>query len=146
MHISSEASRPTWDEYGLLIANAASTRGDCRRSKVGAVLFDTQHIVISTGYNGVAAGAPGCLAGACPRGLESYEDLPQSASYTDERAPCIARHAEDNAIRSALKAGQIERLPGSTCAISRDPCDSCRSLLGKWAVARAVWPDGELWL
>ncbi len=60
--------RPNWDEWALGIAKAVSTRGDCTRRQVGAVILDAWHGPVSFGYNGTRPGEPGCLDGACPRG------------------------------------------------------------------------------
>jgi dCMP deaminase len=47
--------RPDWDDYFLGIARAVAARGECVRSRVGAVLVRDNRIV-ATGYNGVPAG------------------------------------------------------------------------------------------
>lgn len=67
--------RITRDEYGLALADAASKRADCTRRQVGAVIVAADGSIVSTGYNGLPSGRPGCLtAGACPRGQMSYPD------------------------------------------------------------------------
>jgi dCMP deaminase len=125
--------RPNWDKYFLLIAQAVSSRGECVRSKVGAVLVRDNRI-ISTGYNGVAAGDPSCLDGICPR---SYNDVPRGVPY-DGEGLCIATHAEDNAIHDAMRRG----LPafGATIYLTKEPCEKCQGLLDSLEI-RAVW-DG----
>jgi dCMP deaminase len=120
-----------WDEYFLEVATAISLRGDCTRSKVGAVLVDDNHRIIATGYNGVPPGVAGCLSGACPRGKLSYEELPPGNDYSN----CIANHAEFNAI---LYASPEER-SGTTLYITRRPCDGCKQLALAEHVTRVVW-------
>lgn len=72
-------ARITRDEYGLLVAQAVAGRADCTRRQVGAVIIAADGSIVSTGYNGLASGLPGCLtAGACPRGQMSY---PTTAPY-----------------------------------------------------------------
>ena len=61
-------SRPTFDEYFLMMAETASLRSDCERDKVGAVIVNNQRIR-STGYNGAPTGRPGCKS--CPRRLSN---------------------------------------------------------------------------
>jgi dCMP deaminase len=61
-------TRPGWDEWGLSIAKAVATRGECTRRRVGAVIISPKTRQIWAGYNGAAPGAPSCLDGACPRG------------------------------------------------------------------------------
>lgn len=131
--------RPGWDEFYLGVAAAISARGDCRRSKVGAVAVDHTRVIINGGYNGFEPGGQSCLAGDCPRGLKSYDQQPPGGSYTD----CDAIHAEDNALRFARQTDQIQRLKGSTMYVTREPCGKCYEQLILWHVARAVWPGGE---
>lgn len=66
-------TRPSWDDYFVTIARAVAARSDCRRRQVGAVLVDESHRIVGTGYTGAPSGHPGCLEGACPRGLLSYD-------------------------------------------------------------------------
>jgi dCMP deaminase len=127
--------RPGWDEYFLEISRAVSLRADCTRSQVGAVLVDTNHRVISTGYNGAPVGAPGCLSGACPRGKLSYEELPPGSNYEN----CIANHAERNAVIYALP----EERSGSTLYVTRRPCVMCKELLLAEGIKRVVWLSSD---
>ena len=70
-------ARITRHEYGLLVAQAVAQRADCTRRQVGAVIIAADGSIVSTGYNGLASGLPGCLtAGACPRGQMSYPAAP----------------------------------------------------------------------
>lgn len=71
--------RPDWDTYFLGIAKAVAARADCTRRRIGAVIVDADHRIISAGYNGAPPGKPGCLSeGACPRGRHFY-----APEYTD---------------------------------------------------------------
>lgn len=136
--------RPSWDEYYLGIATAASARGDCTRSKVGAVIVlqtSNRHFV-SLGYNGVDSGEPGCLSGACPRGRFTYDQLPSDQS---DYSNCISTHAEVNAFYNAQFDVEF-----STVYVTREPCEDCqRMLFLQERVERFVWlgPEGieELW-
>lgn len=131
-------SRPTWREYYLGVATAVASRGDCRRTKVGAVLVTRDHVGIF-GYNGVDPGQDGCLAGACPRGLLTHDELASGGDY----ANCIATHAEANALRKATETVP-NKIKGSTVYVTREPCSDCTKLL-KWArVQKVIWPDGEI--
>lgn len=134
-----EDLRPSWDEYFLEIAVAVSARGDCTRSKVGAVIVDTDQVIVSTGFNGVARGEPGCLSGACPRGKLSHKEVLPYSDYSN----CISNHAERNALLFATKALQSERVRSGTVYITRAPCRDCRGLLDKAQISRIVWPEGE---
>lgn len=131
-------SRPDWDEYFLGIADAVSQRADCTRRKVGAVLVDEHHRIISTGYNGAPPGAPGCLNGACPRGNLSTDECPPFSDYGN----CISTHAERNAI---LYSNPEER-EGTTLYITCRPCTGCHQLILDAGVKRVVWwtEDGRI--
>lgn len=156
--------RPNWDLYGLCIAEAVSLRADCTRRKVGAVIFDKNHRIVSTGYNGSPPGGPSCLSGLCPRG--KHFELPPEDEFvayaqealwtlcacgnqwpcTDAVAPtssydtgagtCIALHAEQNAIVFADPG----RLQGSTMYCTDDPCDGCNRLILGVGIARVITP------
>jgi dCMP deaminase len=134
----SNDDRPGWDEYFLGIAKAVSERADCTRRKVGAVLVDPKHRIISTGYNGAPSGAPGCLSGACPRGQLSLDDCPPFSDYGN----CISTHAERNAI---LYSDPHER-DGTTLYITCRPCTDCHQLILDVGVKRVVWwtEDGQI--
>lgn len=116
-----QGNRPDWDRYFLGIARAVAARSDCRRAKVGAVIVDTGNRIVSTGYNGVRAGEPGCLDGACPRGQLSTQDCPPGTEYSN----CISFHAEVN----ALLYSDRSRHEDGTIYITREPCDWCWKLI-----------------
>lgn len=126
--------RPSWDEWGLLLAKAVASRADCTRRQVGAVLMRPDHTIVSTGYNGSPAGGPSCLAGECPRGLLSYSELPPDSSY--DKTGCVAVHAELNAI---LRASWDE-MNGATLFITDAPCEGCARAIAGTPIARVVFP------
>lgn len=119
--------RPSWDTYFLTIARAVAARADCRRAQHGAVI--TRHNrIIATGYNGSPSGGASCLAGECPRGLLSGDELAHnSADYSN----CVALHAEQNAIAYA-------RERGDTIYITGAPCDMCGKLIKAAGIGRVV--------
>lgn len=121
--------RPDWDTYFLGIAAAVATRADCTRRKVGAVIVDVNHRIVSTGYNGGPPGGPSCLAGDCPRGRHTLEELPGfeqgNNDFVTGTSYCIAIHAEAN----ALLYGDPVRMLGGTIYITCPPCVPCRGLI-----------------
>lgn len=133
-----EFSRPSWDEYFLNIAQAVAARADCRRRRVGAVLVSNNRIV-ATGYNGSPAGGPSCLAGECPRGRASTDDIAPGSSYDTGAGACVALHAEQNCLLYADRS----RTESATIYVTHEPCDGCRRMIAGSGVVRAMWPGGE---
>jgi dCMP deaminase len=133
--------RPTWNSFYLGIALAASSRGDCTRSQVGAILVkrlpDGRHLT-SIGYNGTDPGIPGCLSGACPRGRLSYDELPSDRSnYSSGAFRCISYHAEDNAIVNAAF-----NIHDAVVYVTREPCDDCHEIMLLSGITASLWPTG----
>lgn len=126
--------RPGWDEYFLGIALAVSKRGDCRRRQVGAVVVRDNRIV-STGYNGTAPGAPGCLSGACPRGILTLQEQPRDTGYSN----CISTHGEAN----ALIFCPVQFRSGSVVYVTHKPCPDCQALMAAMGVVNAYWYEND---
>lgn len=130
-----------WDEYFVGLADAVAMRADCRRRAVGAVLVDAQHRVVATGYNGTRAGSEGCLAGACPRGLLSYERVAEFSDYSNPASPgyCISTHAEVNALTHAK--GTVQ---GCTVYVTDPPCPACFKILYNSGLAGVVYRESSM--
>lgn len=130
--------RPSWDEWAIGLAFAVAARADCRRKLCGAVILNTDHRVISTGYNGTAPGRDGCLAGNCPRGRLSYVEVAEGSDYDKpgSKGYCIATHAEMNAL---LYADPLH-LNGATMACTIKPCNWCYKIIANTQIARIVYP------
>ena len=133
------SKRPSWDEHGLNLAEAAKGRANCTRRKVGAVLMLADHSVVVTGYNGGPSGGPSCLDGECPRGRMSTLDLPPNSPYDSGSGLCVALHAEWN----VLLRSSWHQLNGATLYVTEEPCHLCRILIAGTGIIRVVWPDGE---
>lgn len=127
-------SKPSWSDYYLGIAEAASRRSSCERSKVGAVVVTSGNRVASLGYNDSPSGRPGCER--CPRRLSGVEP---GSSYDSGRGACVALHAEQNALLFASRRD----CEGGTLYITRAPCDGCYRMIDGSGLARVVWPGGE---
>lgn len=124
--------RPSWDEWGLLLAREVSLRADCSRRQVGAVIMNRDHGIVATGYNGAPSGEPGCLtSGACPRGRSS---VAPGSSYDTGVGSCIALHAEQNAVIRASWADMV----GATMYVTDWPCDGCTRMLAGTPIDRVV--------
>ena len=124
------------DEYGLTVARAVASRADCNRRQVGAVIVSPDGSIVSTGYNGLAPGKPGCAsAGSCPRGQMSYSEQPADIGYAE--TGCRAVHAEVNAI---IRAGR-DRCVGATIYATDAPCFNCSVVIEGAGLSRVVWPE-----
>ena len=115
----SEFTRPTWDEYFIMLAKLAATRSTCLAFPVGAVIVKNKQ-VLATGYNGSPSGSAHCTAqGFCYPGLSSCD--------ASKAMPSRAVHAEANAIAQAAKHGISTE--GASIYVTLEPCLSCLKLI-----------------
>ena len=119
----------------MKIAMLVSERSTCLRHHVGAIIVKDRR-VITTGYNGAAAGVRDCLELGCLRnelGIKSGE----------RHEICRAIHAEQNAIIQAAKHG--ENIEGSTIYCTHSPCIICAKMIINSGIKRIVtygdYPD-----
>ncbi|MGH7758007.1 MAG: deoxycytidylate deaminase [Candidatus Dormibacteria bacterium] len=112
-------TRPSKQEYFLLLALAARTRADCVGRRVGAVVVREDR-VISTGYNGTPIGMPNCSEGGCHRCANRA-----TPAYSPGRGYdlCVCVHAEQNAVLAAARFGQSTL--GSALYSTMRPCFGC---------------------
>jgi len=140
MPLSKRTTRPTSDEYFMLMATLVSTRGTCARRMVGCVLVNQRNHVMATGYNGVASGLPHCIDVPCPGA--KYK----SGTGLDQ---CQAIHAEQNALLQCYNVHEIMTVYCTTM-----PCIHCVKLLLNTSCKRIVFRNiyahhkevQELWL
>jgi dCMP deaminase len=136
--VSPPEGRPSVEAWGVGMAEAASTRAECTRRKVGAIVLDSDGRIVGAGYNGAPAGKPSCLDGACPR---AFSDVAPGSSYDTGAGSCIAIHAEANAL---LDAGRLAR--GGQLMVSSAICDGCLRLAkgSRIAWVHCAKPNGEI--
>jgi len=120
--------RPEIDEYFLKISSVVAERSTCLRHHVGAVIVKDKHI-LSTGYNGAAAGLKDCLELGCLR------DQMHIKSGTRHEI-CRAIHAEQNAIIQAAIHGVS--IAGATIYVTHSPCILCAKMLVNAGIKRFV--------
>lgn len=125
----SRESRPSWDDYYMNIAWVVSSRSNCLRRAVGALVV-VRRTVISTGYNGTPFGVKNCDEGGCPR---CASDLPRQNGYDW----CLCVHAEQNAI--ALAARQGTATEGGSLYVNLRPCFSCLKEMVQAGVREVVY-------
>lgn len=140
-------TRISRDDWAMELALTTAKRSTCCRRQVGCVLLNSRGHVLSTGYNGVAAGLPHCNEIEMVKNPKLY--IPESDSWRmSERwerdmvetypnscpgafSPsgtnldgCYAIHAEQNALLQCRDVWEIE-----TCIVTTSPCISCCKLL-----------------
>ena len=120
--------RISLDEYFLKIASVVAERSTCLRHHVGAVAVRDKHI-LTTGYNGAAAGLKDCLELGCLR------DAQNIASGTRHEI-CRAIHAEQNVVAQASLHGVS--LKDATVYCTHTPCIICAKLLINAKIKRFV--------
>ncbi len=126
---SGENERPSWDDYFLELANAASNRATCDRGKSGCVIVKDKQ-VLATGYVGSPAGLPHCddVGHLMKKVMQENGEISEHCLRTV--------HAEQNAICQAAKRGiSIE---GSTIYTRMTPCQTCAMLLINCGIQRVV--------
>jgi dCMP deaminase len=120
--------RPDIDEYFLKIASVVAERSTCRRHHIGAVAVKNKHI-LSTGYNGAAAGLKDCLELGC---LRDEMKIPSGTRHEI----CRGIHAEQNAIIQASLHGVS--LEDATIYVTHTPCILCAKMLVNAKIKRFV--------
>jgi len=135
--------RPDRDSWAMALAVVTAERATCLRRKVGAVLLNSRGHVLSTGYNGVAAGQNHCneyvgntdsdinviKVGNHPHACSGAH----SASGTNLDG-CQAIHAEQNALLQCRDVYSID-----TAYVTASPCMTCTKLLLNTSCRRIVF-------
>lgn len=121
-------SRLSADEYFLKIASVVAERSTCLRHHMGAVAVKDRHI-LTTGYNGAAAGVKDCLELGC---LRDENNIPSGT----RQEICRAIHAEQNVIIQAALHGVS--LEGCTIYCTHTPCILCAKMMVNARVKRLV--------
>ena len=116
------------DAWALKLALLTAGRSTCLRRAVGCVLLNDKGHVLSTGYNGVAAGLPHCNNSTLTS-TKTVAVYPNACSGA--MAPsgtnldgCQAIHAEQNALLQCRDVYAIH-----TAYVSVSPCMTCCKLL-----------------
>ncbi|MCP4135953.1 MAG: cell division protein DedD [bacterium] len=122
-------SRPSWDEYFLEVANAASKRATCDRGKSGCVIVRNKQILVS-GYVGSPVKFPHCD----DVGHQIKKVTHENGETTEHCVRTV--HAEQNAICQAAKEG-ISIL-GAAIYTRMTPCKTCTMLLINCGIKRVI--------
>lgn len=124
-------ARQTWDETWAAVARAVAGRSACGRAQVGAVLVSADNRIISTGYNGPAAGSPADTSTPprlwCQREAQG-PNLTQGYGFA-----CPSIHAEVNAL--LYRHWGVKDL---TLYVTHSPCADCAKVISNSGVTRIV--------
>lgn len=133
-------SRLSRDAWAMGLAEITAKRATCCRRAVGCVLLNVKGHVLSTGYNGVAAGLPHCNEIITnPRGIDVYPNacLIGSTSVSGQHLDwCQAIHAEQNALLQCRDVYEVH-----TAYVTVSPCTTCCKLLLNTGCQRIVYLD-----
>ena len=111
----------------MRIAHITSTRTNCMKRAVGAVIVQDNRIV-ATGYNGTPFQHLNCNEGGCER----CNSNTISGVGLDE---CLCIHAEENAV---IEGGRAKTY-GGTCYVTTFPCLMCAKNLVQAGIKRIVY-------
>jgi dCMP deaminase len=119
-------TRPGWDLYFMIIADAVSLRMSCDRARIGAVIVSPDRRILSTGYGGAPSGWPSC------------DEIGHELVDINGRQSCVRTvHAEENAIVTAARHGG--GLDGSTLYTTASCCYDCAKMAAQAGVKRIVY-------
>ena len=123
----------SWDECFSLMAELIAHRSKDPSTQAGAVIVDSQNIIVGLGYNGF------------PRGV-SDDDLPweRQGTFLETKYAYVV-HAEENAVYNANS-----QTKGSTIYTTLFPCNECAKTIIQNGIAYVVYTsdkyhDQEIW-
>ena len=114
----------SWDDYFMGVALLAAKRSKDPNTQVGACIVNKEHIILSTGYNGLPVG---CSDDTYPWAREAED--PMQTKY-----PYVV-HAELNAI---LNSGG-KSLAGATIYVALFPCNECAKAIIQAGIKTIVY-------
>jgi len=125
--------RLSWDETFMNIAAVLTRRVSCLVVKTAAVYVDSNHHVISLGYNGPVKDGYNCNEVGCAK----IDGNPKTGKL--ER--CRGAHAEINGI---LNAATPKALDGATLYCIKYPCYDCMKALANVGIKEIVYYEKYL--
>lgn len=115
----------SWDEFFMRVALSASMRSKDPNTQVGACIADTNHRILSVGYNGT----PSAL---------TDDDFPWGVSddpLNDKHSYVV--HAEANAVLNYR--GSLKDMSGATVYVTLFPCNECAKILAQVGIGEVVY-------
>lgn len=116
-----------WDEYFMGMAKLSSLRSKDPNTKVGACIVDSDHKVVSNGYNGM------------PRGIDETKISWEKGEGLNSKYLYVC-HAEFNAI---LNTRNGSALKGCTLYVTLFPCNECTKAIIQSGIKEVVYGDDK---
>ena len=119
----------TWDEFFMRVAIAAQLCSKDPNTQVGACIADTNHRILSVGYNGT------------PSALND-DDFPWGTSddpLQDKHNYVV--HAEANAVLNYR--GSLKDLSHASVYVTLFPCHECAKILAQAGIGEVVYLDDK---
>lgn len=113
----------SWEELFMGLATLSAQRSKDPNTQVGACIVNSEHRIVSLGYNGL------------PNGL-SDDEFPwerEGESEYDTKYPYVC-HAEQNAIQNTNTSTK-----GCTIYTTLFPCDNCTKLIIQAGIKKVVY-------
>jgi len=127
--------RKDWDTYFLDIAYMASTRSQCSRRHVGAVLVKGKKL-LGSAYNGAPMGVPDCSEAGCMIVEEFEQVVVDGEEKIVKKDRCIRTvHAEQN----LLLFTDLHDRENATVYVTDEPCWTCANMLANSGVKEIVY-------
>ena len=120
-------NRITWDEYFMGLAILTSKRSNDPSTQVGAVIVDSDHKIVSLGYNGM------------PRGLCDTDVSWNKNDDLDNKYLYVC-HAELNAILNTRSGNSVN---DCTLYVTLFPCNECAKILIQTGIKKVVYLDDK---
>lgn len=120
-------SNISWDEYFMGIAWLSAMRSKDPNTKVGACIVDSDHKVVSIGYNGMPAGLP-------------EEELSWNKGEGLDSKYLYVCHAEFNAILNTRNGSSVK---GGTLYVTLFPCNECAKACIQTGIKEIVYVENK---
>jgi len=129
-------TKRSWHEYFISLLDPISKKSKDQSSKVGAIIVDKKHRILSTGFNGFPIGVN-----------DDISEVPERFQRPDKYL--WTEHAERNAIFTAASHGIS--LEGTSIYIKWYPCPDCARAIIQTGIHNIVidgknyYKDKEHW-
>ena len=121
----------SWPELFIGTAKLVAQRSKDPNSQVGAVIVNSNNIIVGTGYNGMPNGIPDDNPTTFPW---SPNDNFLKSKYT------YVVHAELNAILNTLDRSQLS---GATMYCTLAPCNECMKAIIQAGIKKVIFLDNK---